>query len=183
LAADPHLDRLAPGVPDPVLVVQYDSGWPGAFQRERDRIASALGGLALEIQHMGSTAVPGLGAKPIIDIMLGLRALDDVEACVGPMEGLGYEYKGEFGIPDRHYFRLIQDDRRTHQVHTVVRDSDFWRRHLLFRDYLRANPDEARLYYELKVALSERHRDDREAYTEAKSEFIEAAIAKARGSA
>jgi GrpB-like predicted nucleotidyltransferase (UPF0157 family) len=175
----PHLDRLAPGIPDPVVVVEYDPGWPAAFQRERERIGGALGDLAVAIEHMGSTAVPGLGAKPIIDIMLGLRGLEDVEACVGPMEDLGYEYKGEFGIPNRHYFRLIQGGLRTHQVHTVERGGEFWRRHLLFRDYLRARPDEAQRYYELKLGLAERHRDDREAYTEAKSEFILAAMERA----
>lgn len=178
MSGGPNLDRS-----EPVVVVEYDPGWPAAFRAERDRIAAALGGLAVEIQHMGSTAVPGLGAKPVIDIMLGLRSLDDVDACVAPMESLGYEYKGEYGIPGRHYFRLVRDGRRTHQVHTVVCDGDFWRRHLLFRDYLRAHPDEARRYYELKLELAERYRDDREGYTEAKSEFIEAAIERATGKA
>jgi GrpB-like predicted nucleotidyltransferase (UPF0157 family) len=175
-----HLDRLAPGVPDPVLVVDYDPGWPAAYERERALIAEALGALLVDVEHFGSTSVPGLGAKPVIDIMAGVRDFHQGLRCVEPMEGLGYQYKGEFGIPGRHYFRKIQDDLRSHQVHMVQAGGEFWRRHLLFRDYLRAHPDEARRYFELKLRLAEEYRHDREGYTEAKSDFIEAALAKAR---
>ncbi|MEX0800092.1 MAG: GrpB family protein [Dehalococcoidia bacterium] len=178
-----HVDRLPTGVADPVLVVEYDPAWPAAYRRESEAIAAALGELLVGIEHMGSTAVPGLGAKPIIDIMAGVPSFQEGHRCVEPMQGLGYEYKGEFGIPGRHYFRKIQRDVRTHQVHMVEAGGEFWQRHLLFRDYLRSHSDEARRYYELKLRFSKEYRHDREGYTDAKTAFIEAAIAKARGSA
>lgn len=184
----PQLDSLPPGVPpdggpsgpDPVVVVEYDPAWPAAYERERALIAAALGALLLDIEHVGSTSVPGLGAKPIIDIMAGVPSFQEGHRCVGPMERLGYEYKGEFGIPGRHYFRKIQNDVRSHQVHMVEAGGEFWRRHLLFRDYLRSHPDEALRYFELKLRLADEYRHDREGYAEAKSAFIQAALARAR---
>ena len=131
---------------------------------------------------MGSTAVPGLAAKPIVDIMVGLRVLSDHACCVAPLASLGYEHKGEYGIPDRHYFRKPVQGPRTHQVHMVERGSAFWVRHLLFRDYLRANPNEAAAYDRLKRELAARFGADLEGYTEAKTEFIRSVEAKARAS-
>lgn len=163
-----------------VEIVQYDPAWPAEYERERDLIADALGNLMVGIEHVGSTAVPGLGAKPIIDMMVGVRSLADGEKCVAPMEGLGYEYKGEFGIPGRLYFRKLTDGLRTHHLHMVEIESDFWQRHLLFRDYLREHPKEGRNYYELKIRLAERFGTDRLGYNEAKTEFIESALARAR---
>jgi GrpB-like predicted nucleotidyltransferase (UPF0157 family) len=165
---------------EPVEIAQYDPTWPTEYERERDLIADALGDLMVAIEHVGSTAVPGLGAKPIIDIMVGVRSLADSEKCVGPLEGLGYEYKGEFGIPGRLYFRRFADGNRSHQIHMVEIGSDFWERHLLFRDYLREHPREARDYYELKLRLAGEFGCDREGYTEAKTDFIRSAEAKAR---
>jgi GrpB-like predicted nucleotidyltransferase (UPF0157 family) len=166
---------------EPVKVVEYDPAWPELYERERDLIGGSLGDLVAAIEHVGSTAVPGLGAKPIIDMMIGLRGLVDGEACVGPLEELGYEYKGEFGIPGRLYFRKIVEGKRRYQIHMVEAGSDFWERHLLFRDYLRGHPDEAVDYYELKVRLAAEFGTDREGYTEAKTEFIRSMEAKARG--
>lgn len=165
---------------EPVAMAEYDPAWPGAYERERARIADAVGGLVVEIEHIGSTAVPGLGAKPIIDIMVGIRSPADGERCVRPLEGLGYEYKGEFGIPRRLYFRRLTGGSQTHHVHMVEHGSDFWERHLLFRDYLREHPQEAQDYYELKVRLAAEFGTDREGYTEAKTEFIRSAEAKAK---
>ncbi len=174
----------APVPPDsghePVEIVDYDPAWPDMFERESARIAVALGDALLGIEHVGSTAVPGLGAKPIIDIMAGIRRFADGERCVGPLERLGYVYKGELDIPGRHYFSKPRTGKRTHQIHMVELGGDFWRRHILFRDYLREDPRAAKAYHELKLRLAERHRNDRYAYTEAKSEFIEAALTKAR---
>ncbi len=165
---------------EPVEIAEYDPAWPAEYERERELIAEALGDLAAAIEHVGSTAVPGLGAKPIIDIMVSVRSLAEGETCVGLLEGLGYEHKGEFGIPGRLYFRRLVDGNRSHQVHMVEIGSEFWERHLLFRDYLREHPEEAREYYELKVRLAAEFRADREGYTEAKTEFIRSAEAKAR---
>jgi GrpB-like predicted nucleotidyltransferase (UPF0157 family) len=165
---------------EPVEVVEYDPAWPSAYERERARIAGTLGDLVVAIEHVGSTAVPGLGAKPIIDMMIGVRSLADGEKCAKPLEGLGYECKGEFGIPGRLYFRKVEEGKRTHQIHMVKVGSEFWERHLLFRNYLREHPEEARDYHELKVKLATEFGTDREAYTEAKTEFIRSAEAKAR---
>ncbi len=167
----------------PVEIAEYDPAWPALFERERGLLEGALGDLASAIEHVGSTAVPGLGAKPVIDIMVGLRTLAHHEPCVPPLQALGYEYKGEYGIPCRLYFRRFTEGRLSHQIHMVERGSDLWQRHLLFRDYLRGHPDEAEAYHELKVRLATEFRTDRVGYTEAKSEFIEAALAKARAAA
>jgi len=163
-----------------IEIAVYDPAWPGAFERERAAILAALGDLVFAIEHVGSTSVPGLGAKPIIDIMAGLRELADHARCVAPLRSLGYEHKGEFGIPGRHYFRKPVRGARTHQIHMVEHSSSFWVRHLLFRDYLRANAEEARAYCELKLRLAARFGADVEGYTEAKTEFIRSAEAKAR---
>jgi len=163
-----------------IEIAEYDPAWPGAFERERAAILGALGDLAFAIEHVGSTSVPGLGAKPIIDIMIGLRELAGHARCVAPLQALGYEHKGEFGIRGRHYFRKPVSGPRTHQIHMVEHRSSFWVRHLLFRDYLRAHPEEVHAYYELKVGLAARFGADVEGYTEAKTEFIRSAEAKAR---
>ena len=163
-----------------IEIAEYDPAWPSAYERERAAILGALGDLVFAIEHVGSTSVPGLGAKPIIDIMIGLRSLADHASCVAPLEALGYEYKGEFGIPDRRYFRRPIRGPRTHQLHMVEHGSGFWVRHLLFRDYLRRHPEEASAYQQLKVGLAARFGTDVEAYTEAKTEFIQSALAKAR---
>ena len=162
-----------------IEIAPYDPAWPDAFERERASIVAALGDLVFATEHVGSTSVPGLGAKPIIDIMIGLRRLADHASCVAPLEALGYEYKGEFGIPDRHYFRRPIRGPRTHQLHLVEHGGEFWARHLLFRDYLRRSPDEASAYERLKVGLAARFGGDVEAYTEAKTEFIRSAEARA----
>ncbi len=164
---------------EPVEIAEYDPNWPDLFERERALIAGALGGLVVAVEHVGSTAVPGLGAKPVIDIMIGVRTLADGEKCVGPLEGLGYEYKGELGIPGRLYFYRLAKGWRSHQLHMVEYGSDLWERHLLFRDYLREHPQEAVEYYRLKVRLATEFRMNREGYTEAKTAFIESVLAQA----
>ena len=163
-----------------VTVVRYDPTWPDLYERERVLIARALGDLAVAIEHVGSTAVPELGAKPIIDITLGIHRLADGEKCIRPLEGLGYEYRGDGEIPGRHYFRKFTRGERTHHLNIVEHEGDFWARHILFRDYLREQPQEAQDYYDLKVRLAERFGTDRLGYTEAKTEFIESALARAR---
>ena len=163
-----------------IEIAAYDPAWPGAYERERAAILEALGDLVFAIEHVGSTSVPGLGAKPIIDIMIGLRKLADHARCVAPLRSLGYEHKGEFGIPGRHYFRKPVRGPRRHQLHMVEHGRDFWVRHLLFRDYLRLHPDEASAYQRLKVGLAARFGTDVEGYTEAKREFIQSALVKAR---
>lgn len=120
--------------------------------------------------------MPGLAAKPIIDIVIGVRDLSDGERSVGPLVGLGYEYLGESGIPGRYYFR--KGSPRSHHIHLVQHNSDFWERHLLFRDLLREQPDLRDQYAALKRALADRYGANREGYTEAKTPFIQSALAQ-----
>jgi len=167
-----------------IVVADYNPAWPAMFEEERARILDVAGDHIDDIQHVGSTSVPGLGAKPIIDLIVGLRDLSKVENCVQPLQSIDYEYYGEYGIPERHYFRKpagASSDQVTHHVHMVVKGSDFWRRHLLFRDYLRLHSEDAQEYYLLKKELVEMFGSDREGYTDAKTSFIEAVLTKAFG--
>lgn len=166
----------------PVVIVDYDPHWPVLYEQEKGRIVSAIGPKVLAIEHVGSSAVPGLGAKPIIDIMVAVRRLSDAEECIESLLSIGYEYVPEYNeiIPERRYFHKGPAEARTHHLHMVELTSEFWERHLLFRDFLRRRPQEAKRYWELKKELAERFRSDREAYTEAKSAFIESAVARAR---
>jgi GrpB-like predicted nucleotidyltransferase (UPF0157 family) len=163
---------------DPVLVVEYDPAWPRRYEEERARIIAALGGLITGIEHVGSTAVPGLGGKPVIDIMIGVTRFEDGERCVAPLEALGYEYRGEAGIPGRLFFRRGLP--RTHQVHMVEQGSDFWEDQLLFRNFLRTHPEIAAEYYNLKKELAARFPTEREVYADAKTPFIRSVVERAR---
>lgn len=157
----------------PVVVVDYDPAWPGIFERERMALSVALRGTARRIEHVGSTSVPGLAAKPIIDVMVGVDSFDGVEAVVRGMVGLGYIHLGENGIPRRHYFEKGEGGAGTVlHVHVVELGSEYEARYLALRDYLRANPAERDAYAALKRELAERFGEDREGYTEAKTEFI-----------
>lgn len=152
------------------------------YEEESQRILNATGDLLVTIEHIGSTAVPGLAAKPIIDLMAAVRRLTDAEECIEPLQTVGYEYVAEYNeiMPERRYFRKGPPERRTHHLHIVEFTGDFWTRHLLFRDYLRAHPKEAQEYCRLKKDLSAKYRTDREGYTEAKASFIESVISKAQ---
>ena len=155
--------------------------WHDLFAEEEDRLRVAVGEYALAIEHVGSTAICGLWAKPIIDIAVAVREIADAGRCVIPLERIGYEYRGEQGIPGRHLFG--KGEPRTHHLHLVEMGSDFWRSHLLFRDYLRQHREVRERYEKLKRELAQKHEEDREAYTEGKAEFIEGVLEVARGSA
>jgi NAD-dependent protein deacetylase/lipoamidase len=156
----------------PVAVVDYDPEWPERFAEESERIRAALGDNCVEIHHIGSTAVPGLAAKPVIDISVGLRDLDLSDDKVASMMDLGYEFLGDFGLPGRLFFRK-GGARSTHHVHAVVLGGENWSRHLAFRDYLRSHPDEARLYGEQKRRLAADVDHDWYAYVERKNAFAD----------
>lgn len=156
----------------------HDEAWHQLFAEEATRLRNAMGGYALAIEHVGSTAVCGLSAKPIIDIAVAVREIADAESCVLPLEKIGYAYRGEQGIPGRHFF--TKGETRTHHLHLVATDSDLWKNHLLFRDYLRQNPGVAAEYETLKTALAFEYEDNREAYTEGKAAFIESVLRMAR---
>ena len=159
-----------------VVIAAYDPKWPLLFEEEKEKLSKALGKHALSIQHMGSTSVPGLGAKPIIDIMIAVRTLEEADQfCIQPVIALGYEYVKEFEqeTPMRRYFRKSNAEGvRTHHIHMVVINSDWWVNHLLFRDYLRANGDARRAYEAHKRQLAEREWNRGNDYAEAKTDFI-----------
>ena len=160
-----------------VTLVPYDPDWPRRFEEERSVLAALFAGTEAVIEHMGSTAVPGLGSKPVIDMMVGLRALDEVESRIPALDAVGYEYVREYEkqLPERRYFRKPRFAAREFHVHCVVKESEFWIRHLAFRDYLRGHPEAASAYYDLKQDLAMRLTKDE--YTGAKSAFIESVLA------
>ena len=161
-----------------VRIVTYDLAWPERFHEEAASIASIFGGELLSIHHIGSTSIPGMSAKPIIDIMPVVRDISKVETFNGAMIERGYTPMGEYGIAGRRYF-IKNPGFRTHHVHSYQPDNPEVKWHLDFRDYLDAHSDEARQYAELKIALAERHRYDMEAYTVGKAAFIKAVLARA----
>lgn len=139
--------------------------------------------LNCEIHHIGSTAVPGLSAKPVIDLLVGVESIKDADQTIGPLEKNGYSFWRD--NPNKwHYFfvkglPLIGGTGRTHHIHLVDRGHDFFRKKLLFRDHLRSNPDDARFYEALKNELSKKFPDDRDAYTNGKTDFVNGILLKA----
>ncbi len=165
----------------PVVIVDYDPQWPILYEEEKGRILEAIGRVIVAIEHVGSTAVPGLGAKPIIDIMVGVGHLADAERCIEPLQAIGYGYvpEHEVSMPQRRYFQKGPPDAHRH-LHMVELASEFWQRHLLFRDFLRDHPQVAQEYDRLKRELAARYGSDRAGYTEAKTSFIRSVEARAR---
>jgi GrpB-like predicted nucleotidyltransferase (UPF0157 family) len=179
---DPRVDPLSPEQRrEPVVVVPYDPAWPEASARVRTRIAGVLGDVVLGIEHVGSTAVPGLDAKPIIDIDAVVRPEQDLAVVVERLATLGYRHLGDLGIIGREAFRApADDDLPRHHLYVCPAGSPVLNAHLLLRDELRADPALAAEYGALKRALAERHRDDRDAYTEGKTRFITGVLLRAR---
>jgi GrpB-like predicted nucleotidyltransferase (UPF0157 family)/ribosomal protein S18 acetylase RimI-like enzyme len=164
--------QLRAELDEPIRLVPYDLGWPERFAAERAALEEAIGAWATGgIHHVGSTAVPGLDAKPIIDILAGVDSLDASRACFAALVGLGYLY-APYRPEEMHWFCKPHPSRRTHHLHLVPTDSGRFRDELAFRDRLRADPEIAGEYVALKRDLAERFAEDRETYTEAKAEFI-----------
>ena len=158
-----------------VVVKDYDPAWADEFEREAALIKSALGKNCAAVHHIGSTSVPGLAAKPVIDIMPVVKSLDDADEAKERLEELGYEYLGEFGIPGRRYLRKGGSE-RTHQVHIFAEgDSGNIERHLALRDYLRSHTDVRDEYGRLKKSLAEKYPYDIESYCDGKDEFVKKA--------
>ena len=157
-----------------VQVVPYDPSWPSRYRREAALLREALGDCLVEIHHIGSTSVPGLWAKPIIDILPVVTAVEEADRRRAALEALGYEYLGEFGIPGRRYLRK-GGEHRTHQVHLFDRESrDEIRRHLAVPAYLRCHPDAARDYAQLKRRLARCFPRDIDGYCDGKDAFVKA---------
>ena len=167
-----------------ITIVDYRPEWQELYEQELAQLSQIIGNYAQDIQHIGSTSVPGLAAKPIIDIMIGVESLAIADQyCVPAMVNYGYEYvkKYEVQIPHRRYFRKSDHaGKRTHHLHMVEIDSQWWERHILFRDYLRLHPSDRDAYGALKKQLAEREYEDKHDYTAAKTGFITEILEKAR---
>ncbi len=167
-----------------VVVVPYSESWPALFSGLREELLELFNELPIAVEHIGSTSVPGLAAKPVIDILLGARSLGDIESKVVPLSALGYAYvhKYEHEIPERRYFvRSPSTSTRVH-LHGVVTGSSLWRNHVAFRDALRADASLRSDYQNLKIGLASRHADDKVAYTEGKGPFIRTVLARGNAS-
>lgn len=167
---------------DEIEIVEYDPRWPALFAEEAVRLRAALDpDLVVGLEHFGSTAIPGMAAKPIIDILIAVRSLAEARATfIEPLEELDYVFWADNPKPDRLFFvkgMPPYGERRTHHVHVVEPTAEPWQR-LGFRDYLRTHPAEAKRYAALKRKLANDHRSDREAYTDAKAAFVAGIMAK-----
>lgn len=153
-------------------VVKHDPAWPKVLGREAEVILKACRTWVTTVHHIGSTSVPGLAAKPILDIVPVAASPAMCAESISGMTELGYRYRGENGVPGRFYFDKVVEGRTVVHAHMFPEGQTDVRKHLAFRDYLRTHPDAARAYEELKLTLASKYRDNRKAYTEAKAEFI-----------
>lgn len=164
----------------PVHIVPYDPDWPSKFEAERKLLIDAIDRWLLvgSIEHIGSTAIPGLAAKPVIDIMAGVESLEGSRAALAVLERHQYCY-APYRTEVMHWFCKPSPAHRTHHLHLVPVGSPLWIEQLAFRDHLRTHPDLALEYAELKHRLAEAHRFDREAYTAAKAPFVQRVLGEA----
>lgn len=161
-----------------IVVQRHQANWRADFEREQADIERALDSIVIAVHHIGSTAVPGLVAKPVIDILLEVSSLPGLDAQESRLEQLGYEIMGEFGIPRRRYFRK-GSDARTHHIHAFRRGDAHVLRHLAFRDYLMAHPEISESYGKLKLMLANECAYDNDGYCAGKDDFVKFHEAKA----
>lgn len=159
--------------PMKIIIEEYQEAWPQQFEAEKTHLSKFIPESAI-VEHIGSTSVPGLAAKPIIDIMIGLVNFDVANSLVAGISSLQYEYVSQFEdqMPYRRFFRKEKEGVRTHHIHMVAIDSEFWNRHLAFRNYLRNHPEVAGEYAAIKYELAQREWSDMNDYADAKTEFI-----------
>ena len=171
-------ESLQAAIHEDVQLHAYDASWPEAFLLERKRLLSLFPGKFIEIQHIGSTAVAGMSAKPIIDILAGVASMAAAEALAEPLCVSGYTTSAEFNaaLTDRKWFMRWANGHRTHHLHVVVHGEAPWKDRLRFRDVLRTQPELAARYVALKTELAARHSSDREAYTDAKEAFVQSLL-------
>jgi GrpB-like predicted nucleotidyltransferase (UPF0157 family) len=167
-------------MPEPVVIVDYDPHWPQIFEVLRAPVLAALGDLAVTVEHVGSTAVPGLAAKPIIDMDVIVPYVSAIPEAIVRLAALGYVHRGDLGITGREAFTAPAGKPR-HHLYLCASDGEELRRHRSFRDYLLTHPDDATAYAALKKAAALRFTEDRAAYNEAKTKFVEAVLQRASG--
>jgi len=163
-----------------IELIPYTVEWNRLFEIERLHIERAIHSYIESVHHVGSTSIdiPEMVAKPILDIAIHVESLENVQICVTKLEALGYEYRGEYGIPGRHYF--VKGEPRTHHIHMMLPSCENRENQVLFRDYLSTHPEKAKEYAELKKRLLKECEGDRELYTESKGEFIAEVLRLAR---
>lgn len=159
---------------DEVIIVDADPRWAGAFAVERERLLRILEGRVVAIEHIGSTAVPGLASKPVIDLLCGFRTFDEATAAVAVLVAEGWEYPEDINarIEDRRFLKLTKDGVRTHHAHLILHGGPLWDEYVIFRDRLRESPALRDEYEELKRTLAEKFRDQRDSYTASKASFV-----------
>jgi GrpB-like predicted nucleotidyltransferase (UPF0157 family) len=163
-----------------ITVVPYDPRWSDLFQKEADELVAILGEEVMAIHHIGSTAIPGIYAKPIIDVLVEVRDIERIDAFNPEMAKRGYLPRGEFGIRGRRYFIKGTEESRTHHIHVFQTGNPEFERHLAFRDYLRVHPDEAQAYSRLKQDLARRFPRDADSYMDGKNDWIKETERKAK---
>ena len=163
-----------------VEVVPYDPNWAESFQAEADEIRRILGQEVVAVHHIGSTAIPNLSAKPIVDLLVEVRDIEKIDAFNGKMSQLGYLPKGENGIPGRRFFIKGNEENRTHHIHFYRSGHPEVERHLDFRDYMIAHPYEAYAYSQLKIMLAQEFPTDIDGYNTGKTQFIKEVDRKAK---
>ena len=154
-----------------VKVVPHNPEWKKMYEQEKEVLKAILGGLLLEVYHIGSTSIPDICAKPVIDVLPVVKDITKVDNLNEQFEAQGYEGKGEFGLPGRRYF-VKGEPQRTHHIHIYETGNPEVIRHLAFRDYMRTHPQEARAYSDLKEKLAHQFANDRDAYIDGKDSFV-----------
>lgn len=163
-----------------VSVVEYQPSWVAAFDEEKQQLLDALGDNVSGIEHVGSTSVPGLAAKPIIDMLAAVDDLSVYKRLIEPLTALGYEFMPERVFADRVFFPKGPRENRTHHLSLAVKNSDGWNKTIAFRDYLRENASARDKYQSFKTQLAAKYPNDRASYTKAKEQLIEVILAEAQ---
>ncbi|MCX6764168.1 MAG: GrpB family protein [Candidatus Nealsonbacteria bacterium] len=162
-----------------VKLLPYNPNWEKLYKKEEKLIRSVIGEYIKDIQHVGSTSIPGAKAKPIIDIAIGVESLKIGKKCIKPLKKLGYQYAYDSKIGGQHFFAKGKEKNRTHYIHMIKLNGRYWKNCILFRDYLRKHKDIIKKYNNLKEKLAKIYKDDRDTYTIKKSSFIRIIIKKA----
>lgn len=163
-----------------VALCEPTTEWKEEFEKQKAVLTRIFKEDLVDIQHVGSTAIPGLKAKPIVDIAVAVNNLEDVLKYVDELAKEGYEFRGNAGVEGRYFFAKGDSENRTHYLHTEQINSSNWETHIFFRDYLIEHPELIKEYEDLKVELAKKYPDERPKYTAGKNEFITGVLEKAR---